>query len=44
MAGQHKNKLNLERLAKIWALAERGDAGEQAAARNRAEALVKPYG
>ncbi|WP_212372946.1 Lrp/AsnC family transcriptional regulator [Acetobacter persici] len=44
MAGQHKNKLNLDRLAKIWALAERGDAGEQAAARNRAEALVKPHG
>lgn len=41
---QHKNKLNLDRLAKIWALAERGDAGEQAAARNRAEALVKPHG
>ncbi|GBQ07421.1 hypothetical protein [Acetobacter cerevisiae] len=44
MAGQHKNKLHLDRLAKIWALAERGDAGEQAAARNRAEALVKPHG
>lgn len=44
MAGQHKNKLNLDRLAKIWALAERGDAGEQAAARNRAEALVKQHG
>ncbi|MCP1256891.1 Lrp/AsnC family transcriptional regulator [Acetobacter cerevisiae] len=31
-------------LAKIWALAERGDAGERDAARNRAEALVKPHG
>ncbi|WP_231948348.1 Lrp/AsnC family transcriptional regulator [Acetobacter senegalensis] len=44
MAEQRKNKLNLDRLAKIWALAERGDAGEQVAARNRAEALVKQHG
>ncbi|OUJ09174.1 hypothetical protein [Acetobacter sp. DsW_059] len=44
MVGQQKHKLNLDRLAKIWALAEQGDAGEQGAARNRAEALVQPYG
>ncbi|ANA13386.1 AsnC family protein [Acetobacter oryzifermentans] len=37
-------KLNLDLLNKIWTLAEQGTEGEQAAARNRAEALVKPHG
>ncbi|GAN61535.1 hypothetical protein ACI01nite_26640 [Acetobacter cibinongensis] len=44
MTARHKSKLNLDLLAKIWALAEQGNAGEQAAAQNRAEALVKPHG
>lgn len=37
-------KLNLDLLNKVWALAEQGTEGERDAARNRAEALVKPHG
>lgn len=37
-------KLNLDLLNKIWTLAEQGTEGERDAARNRAEALVKPHG
>ncbi|WP_278368553.1 Lrp/AsnC family transcriptional regulator [Acetobacter orientalis] len=44
MSTQRKSKLNLDLLAKIWVLAERTTTGEQAAARNRAEALVRPHG
>ncbi len=37
-------KLNLDLLNKVWVLAEQGAEGERDAARNRAEALVKPHG
>lgn len=36
--------LDLEKLRKIWSLAERGTGGEIEAAKARAEAMVKPYG
>ena len=36
--------INLERLAKVWALAEGGKEGETDAARTRAAAMIEPYG
>lgn len=36
--------LDLEKLRKIWSLAERGTGGEIEAAKSRAEAMVRPYG
>lgn len=36
--------LNLERLAKVWALVEGGRDGEAEAARTRAAAMVEPFG
>ncbi|WP_281649298.1 helix-turn-helix domain-containing protein [Novacetimonas hansenii] len=36
--------INLERLAKVWALVEGGKEGEADAARTRAAAMIEPYG
>ncbi|WP_041249894.1 hypothetical protein [Gluconacetobacter diazotrophicus] len=36
--------LNIETLAKVWALAERGAGGEAQAARARAAAMIEPHG
>lgn len=37
-------QINLERLAKVWALAKGGNEGEIDAARSRATAMVEPFG
>ncbi|MFT8945549.1 MAG: Lrp/AsnC family transcriptional regulator [Acetobacter aceti] len=37
-------QINLERLAKVWALVESGNEGEIDAARSRATAMVEPFG
>ncbi|MEG3350379.1 helix-turn-helix domain-containing protein [Novacetimonas sp. GS1] len=39
-----QSSINLERLAKVWALAEGGKEGEADAARTRAAAMIEPYG